>query len=407
VDGLSHAGRPIERKDRIDSQELPMHRTGLYSTIVFSVAAATSALPAPANQEHDMRASVEKQAWGRAADGQTVQLYTLKNRSGMTMRVANLGCIIVSLTAPDRDGRPADVMLGYDRLEDYLTDTRHFGAVVGRYGNRIAGGRFTLDGKEYQLSVNRPPNHLHGGVIGFEKAVWSATGIVGDDRVGLKLHYLSPDGEEGYPGNLDATVCYWLTDDNELRIEYSATTDQPTPVNLTNHSYFNLAGAGKGDILGHELMLAADHFTPVDETLIPTGELRPVAGTPFDFTKPTPIGARVDADDQQIRYGGGYDHNFVFSRWDGKLRRVGTLYDPGSGRVMEMLTTEPGVQFYCGNFLNGKDIGKGGQPYERRSGLCLETQHFPDSPNRPQFPSCILRPDERYRHVTVYRFSTR
>ncbi|MBU0640245.1 MAG: galactose mutarotase [Planctomycetes bacterium] len=387
-----------------------MRRNTFHAVITVAILGCTmSAAPstAAASGSDDAVGVIEKCTWGKTADGRTVHLYTLKNSDGIVMRVANFGCIIVSLTAPDRDGNFADVMLGYDELGDYLKDTRHFGAVVGRYGNRIAGGKFTLDGQAYQLSVNRPPNHLHGGVVGFEKALWEAEGIVGDERVGLRLHYRSKDGEEGYPGNLDATVCYWLTNDNELRIEYTATTDKPTPINLTNHAYFNLAGAGNDDILGHELMLAADRFTPVDETLIPTGELRAVADTPFDFTKPMPIGARVDADNEQIKFGGGYDHNFVFSRWDGKLRLAGALRDPKSGRRMEMLTTEPGVQFYCGNFLNDKDIGKGGKVYGRRSGLCLETQHFPDSPNKPQFPSCILRPDEVYRHVTVYRFSAK
>lgn len=355
----------------------------------------------------EMPVSIEACVWGRTPDGRTVHLYTLKNGRGMTMRVTDFGCIIVALTAPDREGTYADVVLGYDRLEDYIADRRHFGAVVGRYGNRIAGGKFTLDGQEYALSVNRPPNHLHGGVRGFEKVVWESEAVIRKGAAGVKLRYLSRDGEEGYPGNLDATVCYWLTESDELRIEYTATTDRPTPVNLTNHSYFNLAGAGRGDILGHELMLAAGHFTPVDEGLIPTGELRPVAGTPFDFTAATAIGARIEAADEQLRRGGGYDHNFVFSRWDGKLRPVASLYDPGSGRRMEVLTTEPGVQFYSGNFLDGSDVGKGGQAYGRRCGLCLETQHFPDSPNKPQFPSCILRPDEEYRHVTVFRFSAR
>jgi aldose 1-epimerase len=334
-------------------------------------------------------------------------VFTLRNGTGVTMRVTNLGCIIVSLSVPDRNGEYADIVLGYDTFEDYVSDRRHFGCVVGRYGNRIAGGRFSIDGTTYELTVNRPPNHLHGGFEGFDKRIWEAEAVIRDGAVGLRLHYLSRDGEEGYPGNLDATVCYWLTDANELRIEYAATTDKPTPINLTNHSYFNLAGAGNGDILGHELMLLADRFTPVDETLIPTGELRPVAGTPFDFTKPTAIGARIEEDDQQLKFGGGYDHNFVFSRWDGKLNRVGSVYEPQSGRYMEMLTTEPGVQFYCGNFLDGSDTGKDGKPYARRSGFCLETQHFPDSPNRPQFPSCVLRPGEPYRHVTVYRFSVK
>ncbi|MGD8452795.1 MAG: aldose epimerase family protein [Phycisphaerae bacterium] len=357
--------------------------------------------------EGRVQGSIEKQSWGETADGQPVSLYTLTNAAGVRMRVCDVGCIIVSLTVPDRAGEMADIVLGYDRLADYVADRRHFGAVVGRYGNRIAGAQFTLEGKAYHLTANRPPNHLHGGEIGFEKVLWAGEGLVGDGRVGVKLHYRSRDGEEGYPGNLDATVCYWLTNDNELRIEYTATTDAPTPINLTNHTYFNLAGAGNGDILGHELMLAADRFTPVDESLIPTGELRPVAGSPFDFTKPTPIGARIEADDEQIRFGGGYDHNFVFARWDGKLRPVGTLHDPQSGRFMEMLTTEPGVQFYSGNFLNDQDVGKGGKVYGRRSGLCLETQHFPDSPNKPQFPSCILRPGKTYHHVTVYRFSVK
>jgi len=387
-----------------------MHRS-MFSVKMTMAAFGWAMLATPAlvagNEEHDMLGSIEKHAWGRTDDGQTVYLYTLKNSGGMTMHVTNFGCRIVSLTAPDRDGHFADIMLGYDILEEYLRDKRHYGAVVGRYGNRVAGGKFSIDGYSYQLTQNRPPNHLHGGDGGFEYRIWDTEALMRGDAVGLKLRYSSKDGEEGYPGNLDATVCYWLTNDDELRIEYSATTDKPTPINLTNHSYFNLAGAGNGDILGHELMLAADHFTPVDQALIPTGELRPVAGTPFDFAKPMPIGARVDADDRQIKYGGGYDHNFVFSRWDGKLRLVGTLYDPKSGRFMEMLTTEPGVQFYCGNFLNDNDIGKGGKRYGRRSGLCLETQHFPDSPNKPQFPSCILRPDERYHHVTIYRFSAR
>ena len=370
---------------------------------------ATMAAPAPAagTGEHDMLGSIEKHTWGKTAEGETAHLYTLTNKNGMTMRVTNFGCIIVSLTVPDRDGKYADVVLGYDRLDDYIEDTRHFGCVVGRCANRIAGSKFSLDGKTYELTVNRPPNHLHGGLKAFDRVVWDAEGIVRDGAVGLKFHYLSKDGEEGYPGNLNVTMYYWLTDANELRIDYSATTDKPTPVNLTNHSYFNLAGAGSRDILGHELMLAADRFTPVDAGLIPTGELRPVAGTPFDFTKPTAIGARVDEDDQQLKYGGGYDHNFVFSRWDGKLRLVTTVYEPKTGRFMEVLTTEPGVQFYCGNFLDGSDVGKGGKPYERRFAFCLETQHFPDSPNKPQFPSCILRPGEEYRHVTVYRFSAR
>ena len=388
-----------------------MHREPNRLVLSFVLASVLAILGAPwplaGAGDQAALGTLQKQLWGQTADGEAAYLYTLTNKNGMRMQVSNVGCIIVSLNAPDRNGEFADVVLGYDRLEDYVSDNRHFGAVVGRYGNRIAGAQFTLDGETHRVTANRPPNHLHGGEIGFEKVLWQAEGMVGDGRVGLKLEYLSKDGEEGYPGNLNATVRYWLTDDNELRIEYSATTDKPTPINLTNHSYFNLAGAGNGDILGHELMLAADRFTPVDKALIPTGELRPVAGTPFDFRRPLAIGLRVDADDRQIKYGGGYDHNFVFARWDGKLRLAGMLRDPKSGRTMEMFTTEPGVQYYCGNFLDGSDVGKGGKTYARRSGLCLETQHFPDSPNKPQFPSCILRPGEEYRHVTVYRFSAR
>ncbi|MFQ5807555.1 MAG: aldose epimerase family protein [Phycisphaerae bacterium] len=358
-----------------------------------------------------MLGSIEKRMWGKTEDGQTAHLYTLTNKNGMTVRVTNYGCVIVSLTAPDRAGKYADVVLGFDRLDDYIKDSPHFGCVVGRYGNRIARGKFSLDGKTYALATNNEPGgipcHLHGGNVGYDRVIWDAEAIIRAGAVGLKFHYLSRDGEEGYPGDLDVTMYYWLADTNELRIEYSATTDKATPVNLTHHSYFNLAGAGNGDILGHELMLAADRFTPVDAGLIPTGELRPVAGTPFDFTKPTAIGARVNKDDPQLKYGGGYDHNFVLSRWDGKLRLAATIYEPETGRFMEVLTTEPGVQFYCGNFLDGHHIGKGGKPYKHRFGFCLETQHFPDSPNKPQFPSCILRPDEEYRHVTVYRFSAR
>ena len=372
----------------------------MFSFVITLMACGWAADAAPVlaagNGEHDMLGSIQKCAWGNAPDGQTAHLYTLTNRNGMTMRVTSYGCIIVSLTAPDRDGQFADVVLGFDELEDYIQDSPHFGCVIGRCGNRIAHGKFSLDGKAYTLATNNEPGgipcHLHGGLVAFDQVIWDMEAIMRDDAVGLKCHYLSKDGEEGYPGNLDVTMYYWLADANELRIEYAATTDKPTPINLTHHGYFNLAGASGGDILGHELMLAADRFTPVDAGLSPTGELRPVAGTPFDFTKPTAIGARVNEDDQQLKYGGGYDHNFVLSRWDGKLRLAATVREPKSGRFMEVLTTEPGVQFYCGNFLDGHHIGKGDKPYQHRTGFCLETQHFPDSPNQPQFPSCILRP---------------
>jgi aldose 1-epimerase len=374
---------------------------------IAALALALIAAAACAEKENETLGSIQKSAWGKTGDGSPVHLYTLANKTGMTMTVADYGCTIVSLTAPDRDGKLGDVVLGYDRLDDYIKGSPYFGCVVGRYGNRIAKGKFTLDGKEHTLAANNGPNHLHGGLRGFDKVVWDAEGIVRDDRVGLRFHYLSPDGEEGYPGNLDVTVHYWLTDANELRIEYSATTDKATPINLTHHSYFNLAGAGSGDILGHELMLSADRFTPVDETLIPTGELHPVAGTPFDFTHATAIGARINDDDEQLKCGGGYDHNFVINGWNGELRPAATVYEPKTGRTVEVLTTEPGVQFYCGNFLDGSNIGKGGIAYEHRTGFCLETQHFPDSPNQPGFPSCILRPGDAYTQTTVYRFSAR
>lgn len=329
----------------------------------------------------------------------------------MSMSVTDYGCIIVSLTVADRSGKSADVVLGYDRLADYIESTPYFGSVVGRYGNRIADGRFTLDGHDYKLATNNEPGgvpcHLHGGVTGFDKVLWDGEGIVKDGAVGVRFHRISPGGEEGYPGNLDVTVHYWLTDANELRIEYEATTDKATPVNLTHHSYFNLAGHDGAKILDHQLMIAGAHITAVDKGLIPTGELMPVAGTPFDFTAPTAIGKRVNEDHEQLRYGLGYDHNYVLSRWDGKLRLAATVYEPASGRFMEVLTTEPGLQFYCGNFLDGSNVGKGGHAYARRTGFCLEAQHFPDSPNRPAFPSTILRPGEVYRQTTVYRFSVR
>jgi len=352
--------------------------------------------------------AVTKAPFGAGPGGESATLYTLKNKNGMEMRVTDYGAIIVSLTAPDRNGRMADVVLGYDTIDEYIKETPYFGCIVGRYGNRIANGKFRLDGKTYTLAANDGPNHLHGGKVGFDKVMWDATPVAQAGATGLRFHRVSPDGEEGYPGNLDTTMTYWLTDDNELRIEYLARTDKATPVNLTHHSYFNLAGQGEGDILGHELMIAADRFTPVDATLIPTGELAPVEGTPFDFRKPTAIGLRVNSDHEQMKRGpGGYDHNFVFERWDKTLRPCASVYEPKSGRYMEILTTEPGIQFYCGNFLDGSLTGKGGKVYEHRYGFCLETQHFPDSPNQPNFPTTTLRPGETYRTTTIYRFSAK
>jgi len=348
---------------------------------------------------------VEKQPFGKTADGTPVDLYTLTNSKGVRVAITNYGGIVVSLFTPDRNGNLGDIVLGFERLEDYLKGHPYFGAIIGRYGNRIAKGRFTLDGVEYKLAQNNGENHLHGGLVGFDKKVWKARDFVDAEGQHLELRYTSPDGEEGYPGNLDVTVTYSLNEQNQLRIDYVATTDKPTVVNLTNHSYFNLAG--EGDILGHLLRLNADYFTPVDAGLIPTGELRPVKGTPFDFTEPTPIGARIEQDDEQLRYGRGYDHNFVLRGGGGSLAEAAEVYEPKTGRVLRVLTTEPGVQFYTGNFLDGTLRGKYGRVYHRRTGFCLETQHFPDSPNKPHFPSTVLRPGQTYRSTTIYEFSAR
>jgi len=347
---------------------------------------------------------IEKQAFGQLEDGTIVDRYTLINSNGMRVEITNYGGIITSLWVPDKNGKLGDVVLGYDTLDGYLKASPYFGCIVGRYGNRIAKGKFTLNDQTYQLATNNGPNHLHGGWKGFDKVVWHATPRESQDAVGLELSYLSPDGEEGYPGNLSVQVTYTLTNENALHIDYEATTDQPTICNLTHHSYFNLKDAGASPILDHMLMLDADYFTPVDETLIPTGEFRPVAGTPFDFRQPTAIGARINSEDQQIKFGLGYDHNFVLNGNAGELRRVGKLSEPTTGRIMEIWTTEPGIQFYSGNFLDGSIIGKNGSVYHHRHGLCLETQHFPDSPNHPNFPSTVLNPGEKYQTTTIYKF---
>ncbi len=348
--------------------------------------------------------------WGDV-DGRQILLYTLDNGRGLRMKVTNYGGIITALETPDRSGVSADVTLGYDKLADYVKATPYFGALIGRYGNRIANGRFSLDGAEYKLATNNSPGGipcgLHGGLKGFDKVVWDAEPVEKDGNPGLKLRYISRDGEEGYPGKLDVTVHYWLTPDNALRITYRATTDKATPVNLTQHAYFNLAGHAAGTILDHQLMLAADRFTPVDKGLIPTGDLRPVDGTPFDFRKATAIGARIGSQDEQMVFGGGYDHNWVVNGKAGEMRRAATMCEPKSGRVMEVWTKEPGIQFYCGNFLDGSNVGKGGKPYAYRTGFCLETQHYPDSPNQPKFPSTILRPGQTYDTETIYKFSAK
>ena len=346
----------------------------------------------------------------KVTDFDSIKLYTLSNRSGMSVKVTNYGAIITSILVADRDGKMADVALGYNRVEDYMNavDKPYFGAVVGRYGNRIAGGKFSIDGETYELAVNNGKNHLHGGIIGFDKVVWDAKPTMGDGWVGLELSYLAKDKEEGYPGNLQVSVTYKLTNGNELIVEYRATTDKATPVNLTQHTYFNLKGEGSGTILDHQLMLNATSYTPVDEGLIPTGELRPVEGTPFDFTQAKPIGRDIGQGDQQLEFGLGYDHNFVLDSSGDKdaLTLAARVYEPTSGRVLEIHTTQPGIQFYCGNFLDGRLTGKSGRSYLYRGGFCLETQHFPDSPNQPSFPSAILQPGQEYSTKTIFKFST-
>ena len=351
--------------------------------------------------------STKKSSFGKSPDGEPVDLYVLTNKNGVEAAISTYGGVVVSLKVPDRSDKLGDVVLGFDSVDGYVSDKSYFGALIGRYGNRIGHAQFTLDGKTYTLAKNNGENTLHGGIKGFNKAVWGAKEIPAKNGQALELSYLSKDGEEGFPGNLSVRVVYTLTDSNELKIEYSATTDKKTVVNLTNHSYFNLAGPGSGDILGHVLMIEGDKFTPVDSGLIPTGELRDVAGTPFDFRKPTAIGARVDSDDEQIKLGGGYDHNFVLRRKAGDpISLAARVVEPKTGRVLEVWTTEPGVQFYTGNFLDGSAHGKGGISYTKRSALCLETQHFPDSPNQPKFPSTELKPGERYHTTTIYKFST-
>lgn len=352
-----------------------------------------------------VRPEIKKHTFGQTSDGEPVELYTLSNAKGMEAGIMTYGGTVVSLKVPDRKGKLADVVLGYETLEGYLKNNPYFGSIIGRYGNRIGKGSFSLNGKQYTLPKNNGENTLHGGIKGFGKVVWKAKEVKGDDGVGLSLTYLSKDGEEGFPGNLSVTVVYMLTNNNELKIEYSATTDKPTVVNLTNHSYFNLAG--EGSILQHELMINASRFTPVDSGLIPTGELRSVKGTPMDFAQSAVIGARIDQKDEQLTIGRGYDHNWALNNATGRLALAARAYEPVSGRVMEVWTTEPGLQFYSGNFLDGSITGKGGQVYNQRYGLCLETQHFPDSPNKPGFPSTVLKAGQRYNSSTIYRFSVR
>jgi len=352
------------------------------------------------------QARVEKQPFGKTAEGLPVDAYTLTNKNGAKVKIITYGARVVSIDVPDRGGKLGDVALGYDDLPGYEKDSSYLGPIVGRYGNRIAKGRFTLDGQTYTLAQNNNGNHLHGGLRGFDKVVWTGKGAVVAGAARLKLTYLSKDQEEGYPGNLSVTVVYTWTNRDELKIEYSAQTDKATVLNLTNHAYFNLSGAGVGDILNHEMRLNALRFTPTDATSIPTGELRSVKGTPLDFITATAIGKRIEDKYEQLISGAGYDHNFVLNKPSGKLGQAAEVYESTSGRVLRVYTTEPGVQFYSGNFLNGA-IGKQGLAYPRRSGFCLETQHFPDSPNKPKFPSTVLRPGGRYTQTTIYQFSVR
>jgi aldose 1-epimerase len=375
--------------------------------LLISCGKKTNEIPAVPESTTRMNESIRVDSLGVMPSGEVINQYTLVNQNGLQLQVINLGGTITSLKVPDREGKIEEVTLGCDSLQDYIDGTPFFGCLVGRYGNRIAKGSFELDGKRYELARNNNGNHLHGGLKGFDKAYWNIEPIESEEGPAIRLTYLSPDMEEGYPGNLSVEVIYTLTHDNKLSIDYRATTDKPTVVNLTNHTYFNLTGDAKRDILDHELILHATQYIPVDKGLIPIGKLEDVAGTPFDFREAHKIGERIDADHPQIVNGIGYDHCWVITGNAGELRLGATVYEPQSGRVMEMYTTEPGVQFYSGNFLNGNTRGKGGKMYNKRDGFCLETEHFPDSPNQPSFPSTVLRPGEEYRSRTVYAFSVR
>ena len=353
------------------------------------------------------QAGVTKQSFGKTEAGENVDLYTLRNTNGVEAKITNYGGIVVSLKVPDRSGKFDDVVLGFNDLDNYLKPGPYFGALIGRYGNRIAKGRFTLNGVEYKLAVNNGENHLHGGIKGFDKVVWTGNELKTKAGPAVALTYLSKDGEEGYPGNLNVRVVYTLTNNNELRIEYSATTDKDTVTNLTHHSYFNLAGEGNGDILNTRVTINGNRFVPTDAGSIPLGELRKVSGTPFDFLTAHAIGERINQDDEQLKLGNGYDHTWVINGRQGVMRLAATAFEPTSGRVMQVWTTEPGMQFYTGNFLDGTLTGKAGKLYPRRSGFCFETQHYPDSPNQPTFPTTTLKKGATYRSTTIYRFSSR
>lgn len=373
--------------------------------LVAVLAVSCATCPCSTSTSHQLPSNVEKASFGTTPDGESVDIYTLKNKNGLIAKISTYGALLTEMHVPDRDGKLGDITLGFDSLEAYVNGHPYFGATVGRYGNRIAKGKFTLDGVEYTLATNNDPNHLHGGDKGFDKRVWSARALNSDSGAAVEFSYTSKDGEEGYPGNLTSIVVYTLTDENELTVDYKATTDKATVLNLTNHAYWNLKGEGTGDILGHELELVSDFYTPVDDSLITTGEIRPLDGLPLDFRTPTAIGARIA---QMTGDPGGYDHNFVLRKSGiDKLELAARVHEPTTGRVLEILTTEPGIQFYSGNFLDGTLTGKSGGIYNKHNGFCLETQHFPDSPNKPHFPTVVLRPGETYTHHTVHRFSTR
>lgn len=378
--------------------QTPFIRTTILGLSVVLIAASGCSTSGPSG------GGITQAPFGTMPDGTPITLYTLRNAKGAEATICNYGGIVTSLKMPDRNGNYSDVVLGYDNLGDYLKSSPFFGALIGRYGNRIAKGHFVLDGTEYTLPTNNPPNSLHGGDKGFDKVVWQATPHSSSSAPSLELTYLSKDGEEGYPGNLSVKAVYTLTPANGLKVEFTATTDKDTVVNLTHHSYFNLAG--KGDILNHVVMINADKFTPVDSTLIPTGELQPVDGTPFDFRTPTAVGARIGQDNEQLKFANGYDHNWCINNYNGAVRLAARVYEPTTGRVLEVYTDQPGMQFYSGNFLDGTLKGKGGWVYQFRDAFCMEPQHYPDSPNHPDFPSTELKPGQVYHSTIVYHFST-
>jgi aldose 1-epimerase len=375
----------------------------MYRKLLITITILTSILMVDcAKKEQGSQASVK--TFGTLPNGTEIKKYTISNSKGLTAEIINYGARVVSLKTPDRTGKPEDIIFGFDDLASYERDNSYQGAIVGRYGNRIREGKFSLEGKTYQLDINDGKNHLHGGKEGFYKQVWECRNA---DSKSVQLRYISPAGKGGYPGRVEITVTYTITDDNGLKIEYNANTDKTTILNPTSHCYFNLSGSPESSILNHELMINADYFTPVDAGLIPTGEILPVANTPMDFRTAKAIGRDIEANDEQILYGHGYDHNWVLNDYNGQVRLVATLYEAGSGRLMEVLTDQPGLQFYSGNFLDGSMTGKGGVKYNFRTALCLETQAFPDSPNKPNFPSVVLRPGEEYKQTTIYRFSTK